>query len=206
MQAVKAATNTGIRKMGVDARLGEVGEAIEEVMRSYQCEYNGKLWDVMPIENLNGHNIAPYVIHGGKSVPIVKRNVDIKMEEGELYAIETFGSVMGRGHVIGEGECSHFALKAESMDVTGRDFDHKPTRDLLKFIKKRFGTIPFCRRWLDDEGQTRHLMSLKRLVDWGVVQDYPPLCEKAGALTAQYEHTILLRPTCKEILSRGTDF
>jgi methionyl aminopeptidase len=27
-----------------------------------------------------------------------------------------------------------------------------------------------------------------------------------GCYTAQYEHTILLRPTCKEIISRGTDY
>ena len=28
----------------------------------------------------------------------------------------------------------------------------------------------------------------------------------AGCYTAQYEHTILLRPTCKEVISRGTDY
>jgi methionyl aminopeptidase len=31
------------------------------------------------------------------------------MEEGEYYAIETFGST-GRGRVIEEGACSHYAL------------------------------------------------------------------------------------------------
>ena len=29
---------------------------------------------VKPIRNLNGHSIAPYRIHAGKSVPIVKGN------------------------------------------------------------------------------------------------------------------------------------
>ncbi len=33
-----------------------------------------------------------YRIHAGKSVPIVKGGDQTKMEEGELYAIETFGS------------------------------------------------------------------------------------------------------------------
>ena len=27
-----------------------------------------------------------------------------------------------------------------------------------------------------------------------------------GSYVAQYEHTILLRPTCKEVLSRGYDY
>jgi methionyl aminopeptidase len=50
------------------------------------------------IENLNGHSIHPYRIHGDKSVPIVKTNDQTKMEEGEYFAIETFGST-GRGRV-----------------------------------------------------------------------------------------------------------
>lgn len=44
------------------------------------------------IRNLNGHSISPYRIHGGKSVPIVKGGEATKMEEGEFFAIETFGS------------------------------------------------------------------------------------------------------------------
>jgi methionyl aminopeptidase len=27
-----------------------------------------------------------------------------------------------------------------------------------------------------------------------------------GCYTAQYEHTIMLRPTCKEVVSRGDDY
>ena len=57
---------------------------------------------VKSIENLSGHTIVPYMIHGGdrgKSVLLVKNNDQTKMEEGEYFAIETFGST-GRGHVI----------------------------------------------------------------------------------------------------------
>ena len=31
------------------------------------------------------------------------------MEEGETFAIETFGST-GNGYVLPEGECSHYAM------------------------------------------------------------------------------------------------
>ena len=47
---------------------------------------------VKSIRNINGHSIGPYQIHGGKSVPSVKGGEQTKMEEGEFYAIETFGS------------------------------------------------------------------------------------------------------------------
>ena len=54
---------------------------------------------VKPIENLSGHSINKYQIHGGKSVCLVKNDDPTKMEEGEYFAIETFGST-GRGKVV----------------------------------------------------------------------------------------------------------
>ncbi|XWS30958.1 hypothetical protein CRYUN_Cryun23aG0035800 [Craigia yunnanensis] len=45
-------------------------------------------------------------------------------------------------------------------------------------------------------------MALKNLCDAGIVQPYPPLCDVKGSYVSQFEHTILLRPTCKEVISR----
>lgn len=98
LNAVKAATNTGIKEAGIDARLGEIGEAIQETMESYEIELNGETFPIKCIRNLNGHDIRQHEIHGGKSVPIVKSNDQTKMEEGEVFAIETFGST-GNGYV-----------------------------------------------------------------------------------------------------------
>ena len=49
-------------------------------------------------------------------------------------------------------------------------------------------------------------MALKNLCDMGIVQPYPPLCDVKGSYVAQYEHTLCLRPTRKEVLSRGDDY
>lgn len=92
LMAVKDATNTGIREAGIDARLNEIGEKIQETMESYEVEIGNKMYPVKAVRNLCGHSIAPYHIHAGKSVPIVKGGPETKMEEGEQYAIETFGS------------------------------------------------------------------------------------------------------------------
>ena len=80
------------------------------------------------------------------------------------------------------------------------------SKHLLNVINEHFGTLAFCRRWLDRAGQTKYLMSLKNLTDMGIVDAYPPLCDVKGCYTAQWEHTILLRPTCKEVISRGDDY
>jgi methionyl aminopeptidase len=202
LRAVKEATNTGIKHAGIDARLGEIGEAIQEVMESYEVQMGGKVYPVKAIRNLNGHSIEPYIIHAGKSVPIVKSGDMTKMEENELYAIETFGST-GQGRVNEGAECSHYMKLPDAPRVQLRSAQAK---QLLHHINQNYGTLCFCRRWLDDQGQTRHIMALKQLVDSGIVRPYPPLCDVKGCYTAQFEHTLVLRPTRKEVLTRGDDY
>jgi methionyl aminopeptidase len=67
-------------------------------MESYEVEIGGKTFPVKAVRNITGHNIKHYQIHGGKSVPFVKNSDQTKMEEGEIFAIETFGST-GRGYI-----------------------------------------------------------------------------------------------------------
>jgi methionyl aminopeptidase len=202
LEAVKAATNAGIREAGIDARVGEIGGIIQEVMESYEVEIDGTTYPVKPIRNLNGHSILPYNIHGTKSVPIVKSNDTTKMEEGDVFAIETFGST-GEGKVREEGEVSHYAKRSDAPKV---DLRLSSAKSLLNVITKNFGTLPWCRRYLDRLGQDKYLLGLNNLVANGIVESYPPLVDKKGSYTAQFEHTILIRPTVKEVISRGDDY
>jgi len=202
IQASKDGTNVGIKNAGIDARFSEIGASIQEAIESYEIELNGKTLPVKPVRNLNGHSIGPYQIHGGKSVPITKNNESTIMEENEFYAIETFASC-GKGYVVEDLDCSHYMKIFDAPHVPLRV---KSSKALLHAIEQNFGTLAFCRRWLDDVGQTRHLMALKNLVDNDLVQPYPPLCDVKGSYVTQMEHTILLRPTCKEVVSRGDDF
>ncbi|KAI1340391.1 methionine aminopeptidase 2-like protein [Xylariaceae sp. FL0016] len=202
LAAVKDATNTGVKEAGIDVRLGELGGLIQETMESYECEINGTTYPIKSIRNLSGHTILPYSIHGTKSVPIVKSADTTKMEEGDVFAIETFGST-GNGYVHDQGEVSHYALKSDAPKV---DLRLSSAKSLLSAIKKNFSTIPFCRRYLDRIGQEKYLLGLNNLVQSGIVEDYPPLVDKKGSYTAQFEHTILLRPNVKEVISRGDDY
>ncbi|VDN56345.1 unnamed protein product [Dracunculus medinensis] len=199
VNAVKEATNAGIKEAGIDVRLCDIGDVIEEVMSSHEVELDGKTYVVKPIRNLNGHSIAQYRIHAGKTVPIVKGGEQIKMEENEFYAIETFGST-GKGFVHDDMECSHYMkdFDLHTDHISLRSYEKFIMRllicldismtNLLSVINKNFGTLAFY------------------LCDKGIVQPYPPLCDVKGCYTAQWEHTLLLRPTCKEVVSRGDDF
>jgi methionyl aminopeptidase len=80
------------------------------------------------------------------------------------------------------------------------------SKQLLNTINQEFGTLAFCKRYLDRIGELRYNMALKNLCEVGLVNPYPPLCDSKGSYTAQYEHTIVLKPTCKEVLTRGDDY
>ncbi|XP_059062138.1 methionine aminopeptidase 2 [Achroia grisella] len=202
VKGVQEATEAGIKASGVDVRLCDVGAAVQEVMESHEVELDGQIYQVKPIRNLNGHSIGPYRIHAGKTVPIVKGGETTRMEENEFYAIETFGST-GRGQVHDDMDCSHYMKNFDQQFVPLR---LQSSKQLLNLINKNFGTLAFCKRWLERAGASRYAMALKDLCDKGVVDPYPPLCDIKGCYTAQFEHTILLRPTCKEVISRGDDY
>ncbi|KAG0378874.1 Methionine aminopeptidase 2 [Mortierella sp. AD032] len=172
LAAVKDATNTGIRAA------------------------------VKPIRNLTGHSIERYKIHGTKAVPIVNNGDPTKMEEGDYFAIETFGST-GRGIVRYDMETSHYA---RAYDIPNIPIRLPRAKTLFDTINKEFGTLPFCRRYLDRLGEDKYLLALKSLCDSGHVEGYPPLVDVKGSYTAQYEHTFVLKPTRKEVLSRGDDY
>ena len=69
------------------------------------------------------------------------------MLEGEVYAIETFGST-GEGYVYPDyRNCSHYMKRTNATAKNNR------TQQLLNHIDKTFGPMPFCRRWLErDDG------------------------------------------------------
>ncbi|CAH8383758.1 unnamed protein product [Eruca vesicaria subsp. sativa] len=202
LAASREATYTGIKEAGVDVRLCDVGAAIQEVMESYEVEINGKVYQVKSLRNLNGHSIGRYQIHADKSVPNVRGGEQTKMEEGEQYAIETFGST-GKGYVRDDLECSHYM---KNFDVGHVPLRLPRAKQLLATINKNFSTLAFCRRYLDRLGETKYLMALKNLCDSGIIEPCPPLCDVKGSYISQFEHTILLRPTCKEVISKGDDY
>jgi methionyl aminopeptidase len=92
---------------------------------------------------------------------------------------------------------------------------------LLKTINKNFGTLPFCRRYLDRLGESKYLLAvrvlsllllhfhililtpqLNHLVSQGIVEDYLPLYDQRGSMTAQFVRFIRpLRIERRELMS-----
>jgi methionyl aminopeptidase len=208
IQAVALAALNAQAAANAEAAEATYREAHGRPMPTYteeQRRADERLVRVRCIRNLNGHSIAPFHIHAGKTVPIVDNGDQTRMLEGDLFAIETFGTT-GRGVVRDEGEVSHYMWNFEAPPSAAASLRHPGAKKLAAVIRDNFGTLAFCRRYLDRIGESKHLVALKALVDAGLVDAYPPLCDVRGSFTAQYEHTIILKSTCKEVLSRGPDY
>ncbi|ERF70570.1 Methionine aminopeptidase 2 [Endocarpon pusillum Z07020] len=202
LAAVKAATNTGLKEAGIDSRIDHISEAIQEVMESYEVELNRKIIPVKAIRNITGHNILRYKIHGGKQVPFVKTRTTQRMEEGEVFAIETFGTT-GKAYVRDDVGLYGYG-RNEHASAAG--LHHASAKSLLKTIDKNFGTLVFSRRYLERIGVKNYHLGMRSLVSNGIVESYGPMVDVPGSYVAQFEHTVLLRPNCKEVISRGDDY
>jgi len=203
LKASKEATNTGIKEAGIDVRLGELGSYIQETMESFEIELNGKTIPIKSVRNLGGHNINPYHIHGGKYIPCIKTNDMTKMEEGEVYAVETFATT-GSGVVVEKEPTSHYMKNEEHQFV---DLKMKNYKKMLNYINKEYQTLPFCDKWIATNSDNKNpQIILNKLSQLNIIKKYPPLYDVDNSYVSQYEHTIILKPNAKEVLSKSTDY
>ena len=207
LKASKEATTVGVKNAGVDVRLGELGGIIGEVLNSYEVEIKGKTHKIRAVEDLCGHTMERYKVHGGKSVPLYRddssENANVKMEEGEFYAIETFATT-GTGHVDEKKNWSHYMKSPDAFNNT--KIKSGQAKSLFKYIDEHFSTMAFCPRWLEESGYTGIDKSLKYLCHHNLVEPYPPLADVEGCYTSQFEHSLMLKPTCKEVFTMDDDY
>lgn len=149
-------------------------------MESYECTIKGKTHQVKCIRNLCGHSMQRFKIHAGKSVPIVKNGDTTRMEEGEQYAIETFGST-GKGWVNEDNDCSHYMMEFETP--ANPILRTNTSKALFHKIRNNFSTLAFARKWLEPH-YPQHYGPLRQLCDAKIINAYPPLSDVPGCFTA----------------------
>lgn len=191
-KAVKEATETGIKNIGVDVYINDWAKDIYEVMTSYDVD--GK--SISPVTSLGGHNILRRIIHGGMFLPSKPLDYlkNSKFNEG-VYAVETFGS-MGNGEIETiYNENTLYRLKKINSTTKNKNLNN-----IIKKLYKNFNTLPFSSRYTDIKKE-----NLQKLVLKNILSEYPPLVDKTG-FSAQYEHTIYLEDGKKINLSKDFDY
>ncbi|MBL8734302.1 MAG: type II methionyl aminopeptidase [Planctomycetes bacterium] len=188
--ASQMALENAIAVMGPGVSLTEVGRQVETTIESLGFK---------PVRNLCGHGVARYTIHCAPSVPNYADSKAPKLKPNMTIACEPFASD-GKGYIDVDGAPEVFMLK---RDV--RPKDGLPA-ELERAMLASHG-LPFARRdlerWLGDT--RRGDDALKVLRKKGLVDEYPPLCERPGVRIAQFEHTIFIHEDRAEVLTRLPD-
>jgi methionyl aminopeptidase len=199
------ATHIAIKNSGIDVRLYELSELIYETINSYD--------NITPIGILGGHNINKYIIHGGKLILCKPNEIqnNMKMEENEIYAIETFAST-GSGNLINLNNITHYKQKKNDKQTD----KFMKLYDCKDYIKSRKG-LPFNYDWIlsnkyeknqIDKNQIDKIKKeLNNLVKFDIIEHYPPLSDiDHKSLTSQLEHTIFVKESGIINLSKFDDY
>lgn len=181
---------TFLQEAGIDARISEISASIQEVMESHEVTINNKTLPIKAIDNITGHDILRYRIHGAKQVPFVATPTPQRMEEGDIFAIETFGST-GNGHIVDDMGVYGYG-RNEGVSAAG--LRYQSAKSLLKVIERNFGTLVFARAYLERLGVRGWQLGMRELVERGIVEEYAPLVDIPGSYVAQFEHVSIFLP------------
>ncbi|RLI61814.1 MAG: type II methionyl aminopeptidase [Candidatus Thorarchaeota archaeon] len=174
--ASRAALDAAIEIVRPGVRVGEVGAAIERAIRKT---------GLRPIHQLSGHEMKPWTLHAGKTVPNIHMGGGPIMKEGEVYAIEPFAT-NGNGTVRSRRDAYIF-----SNVMSNRSRVDRLANEVRNIARRRFKTLPWASRWLKSDRYDVDAV-IHTLVRAGAVRAYPVLVEGANGMVSQFEHTVFV--------------
>jgi len=172
----REALNEVLKIIGPDTELQTIGKRIQEVITSYGFS---------PIRNLSGHGLGRYEVHEVPTIPNFDTGDDSELDYDDVIAIEPFAST-GAGVVYESSNPTIFSLVSE------KPVRSSITREVLREIKTYHG-LPFTTRWLARKfGAGKTAFALRELKVNEMLQEHPPLLDKAQGLVSQAEHSIII--------------
>jgi methionyl aminopeptidase len=178
VKASEKATTLAIKMMRPGARLNTIGALIESTIEDAGFK---------PIKQLSGHQMKEYELHSEKQVPCVSGKSEVFIEEGEVYAVETFAST-GSGNVADLPNPVIYQMLPIRVPVRFRG-----TKQFLGIVRKEYGEFPFAERWVAEKMSNVSMkMAIRELTQHGALIAHNILAEEKGKLVSQHEHTVLI--------------
>jgi len=141
-----------------------------------------------PVSNLTGHLIRRYIIHAGKSLPNVFNLSASRLKEGEVYGVEPFVTVTGAAGRVEELREAHIFRYSKHKSLK-----NPYAKQILKYIRKNFLTLPFTERWLNKfASSSSYKNAFSELLSSKSVISYPVFVEASRNVVAQAEYTIMI--------------
>ena len=176
-----------------------------------------------PIRNLCGHQLKPWELHAGVSIPSYACGKDNSgfsgvVEEGACYAIEPFNTTGDQGLIKNVGQANSSNIYRVTGNTSWRKaLSRKQLKPLgaqmARNFEDRYGTLPFAERWAfpmlekpfpdaDEESrQSKWNALVKKLIGIRFLETYHALSCEDGGLIGQFEHTVHVTAGGPEILT-----
>lgn len=180
--ACSTAVEAAVRMMKPGMKTSDIPEVIQKVADAY---------GVTPVEGVLSHQIKRFVIDGNKVV-LEKPTPEMKVEEAvfeenEVFALDiAFSTGEGKPKVLDE---KHTTVYKRALDKE-YNLKMKASRYVFSEINKKFPTMPFTIRVLEDAGRAR--LGLVECLNHELLHAYPVLHEKNGELVAHFKTTVLI--------------
>ena len=173
IEASKIARDTVAEFIGAGTPINEIGRAVE--MNIVRLGFK-------PIKNLSGHQIKPYNLHAGVSIPSYNDGNTDRLVPGMVIAVEPFAT-NGEGHVNNgpPGNIVRILRERKLADPKAQEF--------FEYARKEFRSFPFCARSCDFPEAEKYV---KLLVRHGVLSSYGQLIEAKRGIVSQHEHTFYM--------------
>ena len=176
-----------------------------------------------PIRNLCGHQLKPWELHAGVSIPSYACGPDNRgfkgvVEEGGVYAIEPFNTTGKTGMIENIPPAGSSNILRITGDVKIRKALSKGKlkplgATLARYMEERYNTLPFAERWAypllvkpfpdeDEESiQKKWNALIKKLISIRFLEVYAALRDVDGGNVGQFEHTVIVTEGGPEVLT-----
>jgi methionyl aminopeptidase len=161
--------------------VSEVGNTAQDTLEKWNKDNES---DFAIIKSLSGHALAQNRIHAGLTISNYRNDNHAELDD-MAFAVEPFVTT-GVGDIYEGNPGGIYVLQSDDQ-VRDRD-----AREVLKFIKEKYKTRPFCMRWLEKKGFGKLKFVMSTLVKQGVLYEYPLLIEKSKAPVSQAENTFVI--------------
>jgi methionyl aminopeptidase len=214
IRAAKESRDSAIEMMHPGTPWHKVGEAAGQAAKD--AGFN-------PIRNLCGHQLRPWNLHAGVSVPSYSCSPDNPsfkgvVEEGEVYAVEPFCTTGEQGLIENIPPRTSSNIYRVTGDVEWRKALSKNKlkplgAQIARNLQERYGTLPFAERWAfpmlekpfpeaDEASRCSKWNALvKKLTQIRFLETYNALRCADGGMIGQFEHTVMITSGGPEILT-----
>jgi methionyl aminopeptidase len=128
-----------------------------------------------------------YELHSDKQVPCVAGKSEVLVEEGEVYAVETFAST-GSGNVSDLPNPVIYQLLPIRVPLRG-----KGSKQFIGIARRSYKEFPFAERWIAEQMKHAPLkMAIRELQEKGALIAHHILAEEKGEFVSQAEHTVII--------------